>query len=62
MHVRITSVKFCPAQVAASPMINNQNRGIRLGIELSCPADTSELCIYQSNQTHQRCHAVSFPI
>ena len=42
-------------------MINNQNRGIRIGIEaiieLSYQADTSELCICQ---TFQRSHAVLF--
>jgi hypothetical protein len=31
-------------------MINNQNRGIRIGIKLSYLADTSELCIYQTRQ------------
>ncbi len=49
------STYSCPAQVAASPMINNQNCGIRIGIELSYMADTSELYIYQ---TRQRSHAV----
>ncbi len=33
--------KEYPAQVAASPIINNQNRGIRTEIERFYPADTS---------------------
>ncbi len=39
----------CPlaAQVAAGPMIKNQNRGIHTEIVRSYPADSSVLCIHE---------------
>jgi hypothetical protein len=39
-------------------MKNDQYRGVRTEIELSCPAETSEL---RTCRTHQRCHEVLFP-
>jgi hypothetical protein len=41
-HALARQYHCCPAQVTASPMINNQNRGIRTEIKRPYPADTSD--------------------